>query len=296
MPVEEIILQSNWISVLRILVITQEYFPSGSGIAVVAHNVVKQLISRDHEVTVVSNKHGDIILNLEKIISRFAILGLIYFWYKAKKFIKNNSSKYDVIWLHNPLIIGGYDDCKSVSTIHTTYLGYFESFKDDRLMLRVYYRIAKWVESICLSRLQTQISAISSQVSDEVRRLVKKVDYIHLIQNGVDHQQFHIKDASIRSTGTIKAICVGRVNAIKKPITMIQFWKQFSVHSVGSSLTWAGHGDLLETCRRLCSTEDLRQIKFLGFVEHSKLSELYNDNQFFIMSSRYEALSLFRQV
>jgi 1,2-diacylglycerol 3-alpha-glucosyltransferase len=110
---------------MKLLICASEYYPNGSGIANVAYNMVEELKKNGISCIVCSPTGPDIKLGNPKLIKKYGIIGLLYYWNEVSKFLETNQNKFDVLWYHNPLFIKKCLDQNIVATIHTTYFGEF---------------------------------------------------------------------------------------------------------------------------------------------------------------------------
>ena len=77
---------------MKLLICASEYYPYGSGIANVAYNMVEQLKKMEIECTVCSPT-GDIKLGSSRIIERFGIIGLLYYWHQVSRYFNKQFNK-----------------------------------------------------------------------------------------------------------------------------------------------------------------------------------------------------------
>ncbi len=178
---------------LRILVCASEYYPQGSGIAIVAHNVVG-LLAKDHEVQVCSPVGPDIMITARDALGR---PGLMSYWKGVKRWLKDNNN-YDVVWLHNPLVHDiGAPNC--VVTLHSTASGRagVSSFPYPYL----YYRWFAWHEHRCYKALHREGARFTTEntgIIDELEAIgIKDASFI---LNGTDTDKFapREKEGSVR--------------------------------------------------------------------------------------------------
>ena len=96
---------------IKILVCVAEYPPyNSSGIGNCVYYLANQLKKRGVDCTVCSPAGSDMEFCNGSIIKKFAnfyvggirLIYGTYFWYRVNKYLKMNSCKYDVVWIHNP--------------------------------------------------------------------------------------------------------------------------------------------------------------------------------------------------
>ena len=152
---------------MKLLICASEYYPYGSGIANVAYNVVEQLKKKGIDCTICSPSGPDVKLGNYKLIKKFGIIGLLYYWYKVSKYVNDND--YDILWAHNPIFLKKISIKKFLITYHTTYLGMLYQ----NLTPKIYYKISSKLESYCLNRIskKTKFTAVSPQVCKELEEM-----------------------------------------------------------------------------------------------------------------------------
>jgi glycosyltransferase involved in cell wall biosynthesis len=92
---------------------------------------------------------------------------------------------------------------------------------------------------------------------------------------------------SLSVAGSPVYLWVGRLNANKDPVTVVNAFKQFLLHEPAASLYMIYHTEeLLEEIKSLVADTD--RIKLIGKVEHSELQNWYNAADFIVSGSHYE--------
>jgi glycosyltransferase involved in cell wall biosynthesis len=179
--------------------------PYGSGIGSVVYNVTSQLQKMGINCTYCSlvGKEVERCRKIElcdrNLLKKFAIFrplyflySVIYFWYKAAKYIEKNFSKYDVIWLHNPSPIffriprNMYK--KTLVTIHTTKHG-----RPFNLYNRVIGKLEKKFYNS--NNVDCRFTAVSPQVCNELEEIGIIKERITYIPNGADTELFKPSDS-----------------------------------------------------------------------------------------------------
>lgn len=279
---------------MKILICTQEYYPKGSGIANVAYYIVQNLKKRKHECTVLSSNCGDIALNYDTKIKKYAGLGLLLFWRKVGEYIEKNSDKFDLIWVHNPLFLDKIDTKKVYATVHTTYVKYWDVYKNNKdysMFLKAYYYLMKNIEQKCYKKNKFTCSVVSPAVTNEIIKLgIAKKD-ITYIANGVDTKRFRPTNIS-KKNKIKKLICVGRVNYQKNPYGLIRTIEELNKDKQKVDFTWIGDGELLEPLKKYVSDHKINGAKFIGKVDHDKIFSIYQQGNAYILASFYEGQPL----
>ena len=279
---------------------TQEYYPKGSGIANVAYYLTKSLKRAGHHVTILSPYGPDISLGYEQLIAKYGGLGLILFWNKVRSYINNNYTEYDKIIVHNPLFMRKLKYPEKISSIvHTTYIKYYDLYKNQDISIKdkVYYFIMKYIERWCYKRNHFKSSGVSQEVCNELLKLGLNKDRVTYIPNGVDIDEFQPLankckfDAGLPIDNKI-LLSVGRLNNQKQPEKLIETFKYIEWADLPYSLVFVGDGELLDKCKDLVKLYGLKNVGFLGKINHKNLSLIYSAADCYIISSCYEGQPL----
>ena len=273
---------------MRLLVCTTEYYPHGSGIANVAYNVVQQLEKKGVECIVCSPTGPDIKI---EAIPGCGRLSLIHYWHRVSKYFQNRQDRYDLAWLHYPLILKSNPFKKSYVTIHSTAYGIkYPSY------LKPYQIMGMALEHYCLNKLDAGIpfSSVSEQsISDLKANGIDREKIIKII-NGVDTDVFSRNGGKneIRARyglpiGSRIFLSVGRLTYHKMPFRMMDLFKRIQKYSEDYLLVIVGAGKLLPELEAYARKNDVR-VKFLGYVKSEELPEIYSCSDFFFMTSKYE--------
>jgi 1,2-diacylglycerol 3-alpha-glucosyltransferase len=283
---------------MKILICSQEYPPEySSGIGNVAYNIVEQLKKKGNECVVCSPTGPDIKLGSSKLIEKFGIAGLLYYWFQVSNYFKADSLDFDLVWLHNPLFLIKNPFKNSLVTIHTTYHG-----KANTLPYRKsYYQIAAKIEKYCLNKISDEMKfyAVSPVVCNELEAIGIKKEKITYIPNGVDIEQFKpLKNKNILreyfgfSKDDVIILSVGRLTEAKQPQKLIKVFSLIEKEMKDIILVIAGDGELLGSVKNLVKNKKLERVKILGYVSQINKQNLYVCSDFYIMASNYEGQPL----
>ncbi|MCT8336587.1 glycosyltransferase family 4 protein [Methanoculleus sp. Afa-1] len=280
---------------MRLLVCTTEYFPHGAGIANVVYNVVQQLKERGIECTVCSPKGPDIRLGNWPLIEKAGVVGLLNYWYRVSRYFRD--SDYDAVWLQNPFIIANNPFKRCLVTMHSTYSG-SSDLGVGNLPFHLYESVVARIERSCLTRMPptTLFTGVGQPVREELERIGIAQDRIFYIPNGVNVRQFHPspdKKALRRRFGIpeegLILLSVGRLIPAKQPFTLIEVFSHLEEQRGDLTLCIAGGGELLEAAKSLAERLGVRNVLFLGNVDHARdLPDLYACADYYIMTSKYE--------
>lgn len=280
---------------MRLLVCTTEYFPHGAGMANVVYNIVQQLKGKDIECTVCSPKGPDIRLGSWPLIEKAGVVGLINYWYRVSRHFKDND--YDVVWLQNPFIIAENPFKRCLVTMHSTYSG-SSDLGVGNLPFHLYESAVARIERSCLIRMPptTLFTGVGQPVREELKRMGVARDRVSYIPNGVDVRRFHPspdkkalrKRFGIPEEGMV-LLSVGRMIPAKQPFTLIEVFSHIEKQRRDVTLCIAGGGELLEAAKSLAQRIGLKNVIFLGTVDHDRdLPDLYACADYYIMTSKYE--------
>lgn len=275
---------------------TSEYFPDGSGIAIVAHNLVQELNSIPLDCTVCSPTGPDIRLGNSLLIKKTGIIGLLYYWLCVSIYLRKKNIDYDVIWLHNPLILLNVPHRhKYLITIHSTYYG--------KALAGVYpicyYHIASCIEKFSINKISHQkvlFVGVSTTVIDALKKMGVAVNSIYLIPNGVKTDLFKPVENKKRMRGKFGIpedntvlLSFGRLSESKQPLKLIEVFEILQSKFKKLTLVVAGTGDLMQKTKDRVQEKKLENVIFLGYVNHEMdAPDLYASSDYYIMTSKSE--------
>jgi len=282
---------------MKILICSQEYYPRGSGIANVAYYITKNLKKEGIECKILSPDGPDIKIDYGKTINRLGGLGLIFFWNKVAEYINKNKNEYDLIWIHNPLFIKKIQAQNIISTVHTTYVKYYEIYKKFPIPLfhKLYYLIMRFIERMCYRKNKFLSTVVSSELINELVKLGLEPNKIRYIHNGADIKKFYPKKSQFRldiPQNAIILLFVGRFDYQKEPMKLIRTFAEIENKDKNVYLVLAGEGILFSKTKDEAKKLGIKNCIFLGKVPHENLVDLYNKAHFYMMSSCYEGQPL----
>jgi len=267
---------------LKILQVSDAYYPFPGGVSEHLYSLSKYLRKRGHEVWILTagygkgdeNFNGNVIrvgrvlvlpLNKSQITLTFdPILPL-----KVREIFKKMS--FDVVHTHGPLApnLPGWATLLSpypvVSTFHTSFVGFN------------WYRVARVFFGPVWKRVKVAIA-----VSNTAKALMEpyfKGNY-EIIPNGVDLERFRPEGGKHGIYSEIKGkvvLFVGRLEPRKGPDLLlrafIQRFKDFERED--AYLVIAGKGPLEEKLKGMVPESLRSRVRFLGFVPFDELPKLY---------------------
>ncbi len=282
---------------MKILICTSEYYPTGSGIANVAYNVVEKLKNCGVDCEVCSPVGPDIQLGSE---IKYGRLSLLRFWNKVAQYFKDDNNDYDVVWLHNPLFIGKIPFDKCLVTIHTTPHGQVVR-RVYPWHLHLYKKAISSIDGYCLKKFKkdTHFTAVDPTVLTQMVKLGIPQENIRYISNGVDIELFKPREKELLKRelelpldGEI-ILSYSRISDDKRPLELIDIFAQINTEFDRVNLVFAGDGELLPQARKLVEKRNLENVKFLGYVDHMKVApKLLAASDYYILISKYEGQPL----
>ena len=286
---------------MKLLICTSEYPTDYSaGIGNVAYNVVEQLRKKGIECTVCS-PNADIKLGSSKMIANFGRLGLLYYWHRVSKYFKKRAEDYDLVWLHNPLFIRNNPFKKSLITMHITAHGQIIR-RIYSLHIHIYMKVSSQIEKYCLSKIneKARFTGVSQQVCNELEKIGIAKQRITYIPNGVDTELFKPANNKklLRKKFNIPEddlifLSLGRLTEAKQPQKLIEVFSEIEKGMKDITLIIAGEGELLEKTKEFVKQKNLKNVTFLGYVDHEKdVPDLFACSDYYIMTSKYEGLPL----
>jgi len=279
---------------MKLLICASEYYPYGSGIANVAYNVVEQLKKMGVDCTVCSPTGPDIKLGSSKLIEKSGILGLLYYWHQVSIYFKDD--EYDVVWFHNPFFIKNDPFKNELVTMNATTYGQV-IHKIYPLYLHIYKKISSKIERYCLNKMdEAKFVGVGTNICEELEEIGIDRQRITYIPNGVNTERFKPTDNKemLRKKFDIPEdnliiLNLGRLTEAKQPQKLIEVFSVIEKEMKDVTLVIAGKGELLNKTKELGRQKKLKNIMFLGHVNHKKdAPDLYACSDYFTISSKYE--------
>lgn len=276
-----------------------EYPPDASGIGNVARFVAEEFIKKGHQCTICSPSGPDITMGDKNYINKFGGLGIIHFWYQVSKYFDNNYAEFDAIWLHQPLFV--LKKCpfpKGLITVHSTYGGKY--LKNYSIAKKGYIILMKSFEkySFCNVGRQLRYTYLSDKVLDELTSIGIQ-NRCRFISNGVNISKFNqtpekrtIQDKIGVNRDAMAFISVGRITDVKRPFMMVDLFNSIQKELKNSTLIIVGTGNKLNELKEYVSNNKIKNIKFMGFVNHLDLPSLYSCSNYYLITSEYEGQPL----
>lgn len=259
-----------------------------------------------HTLEVCSPSGNDHFVGSRRMIKYLGGLGIVFFWFSVNRFLKKNWWRYDLLWLHQPLIFF-YKPCiKTVITTHTTYFGYYQrsNLMHHSFLKKIYYCIMFLIEKICLTSLvnnnRIRFTAVSIQIKEELS--FYNIKDVEIIPNGVDISFFtpsSLRNKIRRKMGfekdSIILIWVGRLTRQKCPERMI--WTYYYMNKLKKDFQYflfmVGDGEEKTKLKKLANNLGISdKILFFGWVNQERLRTLYSVADMYILTSEYEGLPL----
>lgn len=297
-------------STKKILMMTFEYPPQGSGIANVTYALKNALEREGLDIKVLSRGGADInVATWTNLLPGLA--GLLCFWHEAVNYARRTAD-YDFVWLHSPILLGGIRGLSSkkrvMVTYHTAYCGYYQSLKLHGINnFLPYYAIASKLENSFLRNLSSThnatATAVAPSVADELRGNGLLLP-IHIVPNGLNYSEFprdparkHLARLALRrdfslqlGDSDIVLLYVGRISERKQPLLLVKTFAAMRTQFSNIHLILVGTGNLLPKVKD--TAERIENVHVLGYVSDLTRTNLLSAADAFISLSCYEGLSL----
>jgi glycosyltransferase involved in cell wall biosynthesis len=290
--------------IIRVIICTQEYPPNySSGIGNVVFYVAEQLKQRNMDCNVCSPTGPDVKMYNEKLLRilynhfrpLFFMYKNVYFWYKVRRYVRKNADRYDIIWLHNPLIVPN-DIKKCVTTVHTTYYGKKAIVHSHRS--HVLFSVLSVIERYFYKKSKNlTFTAIAPPIIKELKEIGVETEI--LIPNGVDTEKFkpsNNKEVLRKKFGIpeddLIILSLGKLSEAKQPQKLIEVFSAIEKEMKDVTLVIAGKGELLNKTKEFVEEKKLRNVIFLGYVDEKDAPDLYAGSDYYIMASKYEGQPL----
>jgi Glycosyltransferase len=267
---------------LKILQVSDAYYPFPGGVSEHIHSLSKYLRKRGHEVWVLTTSYGNGDENFKEYVHRIGRVLILplnksqitltfdpILPLKVWKFLRERS--FDVVHTHGPLApnLPGWATLLSpypvVSTFHTSFVG-FNWYKVARVFLMPVWK-------------KIRVAIAVSKTAKDIMVPYFKGNY-EIIPNGVDTERFKPEGEKHRIYSEIKGktiLFVGRLEPRKGPDLLLRAfvsrWMDFEKENV--HLIFAGEGPLKEMLKSMVPENLKGRIHFLGMVPFEELPKLY---------------------
>jgi len=295
---------------MKILVVTQELPSFGSGIANVVDAIRRQLSLKHVSVEILSQKGADINISGDFGVSTLpGAFGLIPFWQKTTRYILKNKDKYDLIWLHQPLLMKAnklFRLNNLVYTFHTTYYGYYKAFKAHAISkLLLYYKFLTKFESEMFKRISENNASLVTFVSQSVAEEAS-ANGLNASPTIIPNGLYNKSPIDLSKTAARELIrhkfsidiafderllfYFGRITEQKQLFLLVECFRFLTILDPNTHLIIAGKGNLLDRLKKKVAKQS--NIYVLGYISQENLDILVKASDAFISLSCYEGLPL----
>ncbi len=273
---------------LKILQVSDAYYPFPSGVAEHMHHLTISLRKRGHKVYILTGRYDD-----EKDEDYIKRVGKVYTFksnqaevtvtfslklpFEVKKFIRENN--FDVIHTHGPLAINlpflalHFSKSINVATFHTAFYGYN------------FYKFAKYFFKNHFKKIHKAI-CVSKKAFDELYPYFPYKEKYEIIPNGIDTNKFSPEGKKIEKflKYEFKILYVGRLEPRKGfPVLLKAF--ELIHDKIPAILIVVGKGIEEEKYKSMVSKELKDKVFFEGFVPPDKLPEYYRTCDLYVAPS-----------
>jgi glycosyltransferase involved in cell wall biosynthesis len=292
----------------KILLITPEYPPHGSGIGNVVSRLRTELETIGIGVDLISrgSQESPRMIVESKLPG---IAGLIPFWERVTRLALMRKGDYDLIWMHAPLLINARhlaSFSNLMISFHSSYVGSYQALKSHQhVRLLPYYGLASKIQSRFLRELSrtrnTTITAVSPSVADEL--YANGLDHpVQIVPNGIGALG---SDEALESGMRVKLLRLcnasnaederiliysGRITEVKQIGLLLRLFGQIRSLRPKTHFLVLGSGNLL--CRTKKQAALIPNVHILGSRQHAAVMEVLEGADAFISLSCYEGLPL----
>lgn len=275
---------------MKILMVSHEYGNMGTGISSVVDNITKQLKIKGHEVTTLSPLGPEIKLGKDpELYQKQGGRYILNFWGLFSNWAyENDLNKYDIIWLHNPLILDikfrqQEFAKKVVVSVHSTYNGRWEhlsnAFWPNEIAYNIYHKWMNHKEKQAYKSMSTLKFIVATETLKNELENIGAID-IKVIHYGIDVDKFKV--GTHRQLGQF-CIC-SRFESWKRVDLAIQKFNRLPMKS--KILKIAGYGKEFNKLKKMSS----EKITFLGKISREDCMKLYQESEYFLSMSEYEGM------
>lgn len=270
---------------LKILQVSDAYYPFPGGVTEHMHNLSVHLRQRGHEVKILTGSYGaddekfnHNVVRVGKVIitsPRLKIFNLTQLTLtfsptlhlKVRNFLRKN--KFDIVHTHGPLALNlphlalHYSKSINVATFHTAFLGFN------------FHKIGKFFFRGDSRKIHLAIGV--SPVALEPLRSVYKMPY-KIIPNGIDVERFNPEIEPVREIlklGSPRILFLGRLEPRKGLQYLLRAFRFVLKELKDSVLIVAGKGPDEDRLRTQAKKEYGERVIFLGFIPVPKVASVY---------------------
>jgi glycosyltransferase involved in cell wall biosynthesis len=134
--------------------------------------------------------------------------------------------------------------------------------------------------------------------ANELESIGMRGDGVRYIANGVDVYKFkpvkhrkRLRKELGFPQNDLLILSVGRISQIKNPASLIDIFSLLEKYCRQVTLIIVGGGENENGLRELVDRKGVRNVIFLGFVQHEKIAKVYACADVYIISSIYEGAS-----
>jgi phosphatidylinositol alpha-mannosyltransferase len=270
---------------MKILQVSDSYYPDPGGVSEVLFHLTKALRNRGNEVHILTGGHPDAkkekgVTRLGKRVSLRANKSEINWTFspglfpKVKRFIDNNS--FDIIHTHGPFapnisfLALLYSDAVNVATFHTAFSGFN------------YYKLSKFLFTLISKKIDGSI-CVSRHALREIYPHFPKGNY-KIIPNGVDTSRFNPEGKRLQEFSGKKVILfLGRLDPRKGLSVMVEAFPLIKKEIPEAMLLVAGKGVPPENV-----PENLKKsIIFKGMISNEMVPVYYRSADLYCSPALY---------
>jgi 1,2-diacylglycerol 3-alpha-glucosyltransferase len=296
---------------LKILLISDVYFPRVNGVSTSIKTFVMQLQQLGHEVRLIAPEYGQTTED-EAWITRIKSHSI--FFDPEDKLMRYRdvldtlkvlrSENFDLIHIHTPFVahfagikLGELLQIPVIETYHT----FFEDYLHHYLPI-IPKSVAKWIARRISKK---QCNAVSAVIAPSQPMRDTLLDYgvttpIEVIPTGLQQSSFNPADglAFRQKYGIDKkqkmALYVGRVAHEKNIGFLLKMWKNLILKMPDALLLIAGEGPAEKSLHHLSEQLGLsKHVKFLGYLDrYQELNACYRSADVFVFASKSETQGL----
>lgn len=283
---------------MNICVITSAKFPPEEGIGNYIYNMSKEFIRKGHNVTVITRggfhrTHKEIFEDIELYRVPFLPLYPLHVQFHGifvKKLIRTLESNFDILHFHTPLppIIKSY--LPTITTVHTpmkTDTGRVELINPFSVAVKLQGKVSYLIERK-LFGISDKVTSVATSVSKELAEYGLNPKDVEVIGNGVDENLF----CPVKNKGDERYILyTGRLSYRKGLFDFIECGIEVCEKHPDIKFKLTGKGPLLDKLKSIVADSGYKdRFEFLGYVDKSRLIELYQNATIFVLPSHYEGL------
>lgn len=273
--------------------------PPEDGIGNYVYNLSQKLIEKGHQVTVITRgnhnstkmeKYDDINLYQVTFLPVYPVHVNLHGVF-VRQLLKSKGYQFDVIHFHTPLPPAIKTTIPTITTFHTTMKAAARNLKYSNSPISLANKLQSnfsYLTEKKLLKISDKVTTVASSVSEELSEYGIRSTDAEVIGNGVNENLFQ----PIKSKRNKRYLLyAGRLSYEKGIFDFLECAKMICGRYEDIDIKLVGKGPLFNELFRAVSTSEFKErFEFFGYVDKSRLIDIYQNATIFVQPSYYEGL------